>query len=845
MSSSSILVHEFGAASVAGADRYRGVARLVLGARHGTEGTAPRAQWVVVAAMPRVTRALHELVALSAQRDEGTAAALAALLAEHRDVAAALLPTDAAARFEDVLARDGRDLADVLRAVWLGRGASEPTEALVSGYGELWSAQLLAAHLAAEGQDATWLDAREVLVLDAAAELDATAERGSRLDWARSEQRLGDWRASHPAELVVVTGFLATTRAGSPTTLRRVLGDPTAAGAGDRRGSGSVFGALLGAEEIVLWTPEDGVLSADPRRVPEAVVLEALSYDEACELAYFGAGILHPRAMEPAAARAIPIRIKNALAPERPGSLIASADRLGARRPVTGFSTFDGVALVNLEGSGMVGVPGVAERLFGALRGAGVSVVLISQGSSEHSICVAVPEAQGGVSREVISRAFAPEIGEGLVHRVELVPGQTILAAVGDGMAHTPGVAAKFFSSLAKAGVSVRAIAQGSSERNISAVVDRADSTRALRAVHAGFVLSDRVLSLGLVGTGLVGKALLAQLAEQAPVLRETLRIDLRLRAVADSKRMVLSETGLSPERALAELAASATPLELDRLAAHVRALHVPHAALIDATASEEVASRYEAWLAQGLHVVTPNKRAGAGPLARYLALRAHEARGRSWLYEATVGAGLPVIATLRDLVRTGDRVTKVEGVLSGTLSYVFNVWDGALPFSQIVRDAKARGYTEPDPRDDLSGMDVARKLVILAREMGVHLELGDVQVESLVPEALRGVDAGAFLDALAQHDEVIEARRARAEAEGAVLRYVGVVRADGRAEVALLPYDKSHPFAALAATDNVIAFSSARYASQPLVVRGPGAGPEVTAGGVFADLLRLVSSLA
>jgi aspartokinase/homoserine dehydrogenase 1 len=824
MSPSRTLVHKFGGTSVAGADRYRNVARVVR-----AEAASHARQGIVVSAMSKVTDGLLDLVARARSRDESYRGALEALIARHVETARELLPAGDASRLAGAFDADGRDLADVLRAVWLGKSASELTEELVSGYGELWSAQLLAAHLVAEGEPAAWLDAREVLVV-------RPSELGPRIDWDESQRRTSAWLARHDVPLVVITGFVASTPEGAPTTLKRNGSDF----------SGSIFGALLGAGEIVIWTDVDGVLSADPRRVPEAVVLEAMSYDEACELAYFGAKVLHPRTMEPAVARDIPIRIKNTFAPERAGSLIASPARLEAlpRRAVAGFSTYDGIALVNLEGTGMIGVPGVAERLFGALRAASVSVVLISQGSSEHSICVAVPEAHGALAVEVVTRAFAAEIADGLVREVELVPGQTVLAAVGDRMAHTPGVAASFFTSLAKAGVSVRAIAQGSSERNISAVIDRADSTRALRAVHAGFVLSERVLSVGLVGPGLVGKALLSQLAEQAPILRESLRLDVRLRAVADSKKMVLSETGLPPAQALAALASSHTPLDLDALAAHVRAPHLPHAVIVDATASEAIADRYAAWLERGLHVVTPNKRAGAGPLARYELLRAEEKRGRLWLYEATVGAGLPVIATLRDLVRTGDRVERVEGVLSGTLSYVFNVWDGARPFSEIVRDAKARGYTEPDPRDDLSGMDVARKLVILAREMGVGIELADVEVESLVPAALRDVSAEAFLDALPAHDNAMRARLERARAEGSVLRYVGVVSADGKARVALLPYPTSHAFAGLAATDNVIAFTSRRYATQPLVVRGPGAGPEVTAGGVFADLLRLASAL-
>lgn len=825
--SSSIVVHKFGGTSVAGADRYQNVAKILRSAEFA--GTT---QGVVVSAMSKVTDALLSLVDRAKKRDATYEAALEALHARHVDTATTLLPADEAERMRGVFAKDVEDLRDVLRGVWLGRSASELTEELVAGYGEIWSAQLLCAHLRALGEDASWLDAREVLVVHPA----ERAGGGPRIDWATSQQRFDAWRKAHPTELTVITGYVASTPEGVPTTLKRNGSDF----------SGSIFGALFLAKEILIWTDVDGVLSADPRRVPEAVVLEVMSYDEACELAYFGAKVLHPRTMEPAVARNIPIRIRNTFRVAHPGSLIASKQALEGqpRRAVAGFSTFDGIALVNLEGTGMIGVPGVAQRMFGALRDVGVSVVLISQGSSEQSICVAVPEGQGGLAKSVIERAFSAELSAGDIQRVDLVMGQSVLAAVGDQMAHTPGVAATFFTALAKAGVSVRAIAQGSSERNISAVIDGADSTRALRAVHAGFVLSDRVISIGVVGPGLVGKALLQQLAEQAPILRQRLKVDLRLRAVANSKHMVLSETSMTPGEALELLSRGETPLDLSALAAHVRAPHLPHAVMIDCSASEATAAQYEGWLAAGLHVVTPNKRAGAGPLDRYRRLRSEELRGHQWLYEATVGAGLPVISTLRDLVRTGDRVRRVEGVLSGTLSYVFNVWDGARPFSEVVREAKSLGYTEPDPRDDLSGMDVARKLVILAREMGVEIELDKVEVESLVPASLREGDAAAFLEKLPSFDGAMAERLAQARANSEVLRYVGVASEDGTAKVALLPYAESHAFARLAATDNVFAFTTERYAKQPLVVQGPGAGPEVTAGGVFADLLRLASSL-
>ena len=818
------VVHKFGGSSVANAERYRHVAR-VMRAEPGVRKA------VVVSAMAGVTDALLSLVTAARQRDEGYRQRLEDVRQKHFTAARDLLPSAEAERLEGVFARDLRDIADVLRAVWLGRSASELTAELVAGYGEVWSAQLLHAHLAAEGLRARWLDARDVLVVE-------PAELGPAVQWDVSEYNTRAFLdADTGADWLVVTGYVASTRDGVPTTLKRNGSDF----------SGSIFGALLRASSITIWTDVDGVLSADPRRVPEAVVLDAVSYNEAWELAYFGAKVLHPRTMEPAVARGIPIYIRNTFNPSHPGTLIGKREAGTAPgRPVRGFSTFDGIALVNVEGTGMIGVPGVAQRIFGALREVGVSVVLISQASSEHSVCFAVPEASAGLARQTVERAFEKELAGGQVQSVTATGGCSVLAAVGDDMAQVPGVAAKFFGALARAGVSVRAIAQGSSERNISAVIDRRDSTRALRAVHAGFYLSERVISVGVVGPGLVGAALMEQLRAQAPVLRAQHRIDLRVRAVTDSKRMLLDDAGVPLEGWREALAERGEPADLTRFAAHVRAEHLPHAVIVDCTASEAVASRYIAWLREGIHVVTPNKRAGAGDLTRYQTLRAlGRTVNRHWLYEATVGAGLPVITTLRDLSQTGDAIARVEGVFSGTLSYVFNRLDATRPFSEVVREARALGYTEPDPRDDLSGTDVARKLVIVAREMGVAIELADVVIESLVPPGTEGaVGAEAFIEALATHDEAMETRRAVAAAEGRCLRYVGVVDAQGKARVSLEAYGLDHAFARLSATDNIFAFTTARYRAQPLVVQGPGAGPEVTAGGVFADLLRLAAWL-
>jgi bifunctional aspartokinase / homoserine dehydrogenase 1 len=447
-------------------------------------------------------------------------------------------------------------------------------------------------------------------------------------------------------------------------------------------------------------------------------------------------------------------------------------------------------------------------------------------------------------AEDAVREAFDTELRDGQIQHVEVALGMSILAVVGDGMAGSHGVAAKVFNSLGDAAISVRAIAQGASERNISVVVDGKVAAKALRAVHAAFYLSPNTLSIGLIGPGTVGSVLLAQMATQIDRLR-ALNLDLRVRGIASSTRMLLEETSVDLERWAERLAEAGEPINLQKFVDHVQADYVPHTVIIDCTASAEVADRYRDWLTRGIHIVTPNKKANSGSASYYRSLQeAKRATGTHYLYEATVGAGLPVIQTLRDLRETGDDITQIEGIFSGTLAYLFNVFDGKETFSSIVRAAKAKGYTEPDPRDDLSGLDVARKIIILGREMGLTLEMSDVEVEGLVPEDLAKCSIEEFMERLPESDASMAAALEDARGKRQVLRYVGRIDADGKASVGLVRLDSKHAFANIALTDNVVRFATRRYCDNPLIVQGPGAGPEVTAAGVFSDLLRLSAYL-
>jgi aspartokinase/homoserine dehydrogenase 1 len=805
---SAIITYKFGGSSLASSERIRHVA-AILQARH------EHRQVVVVSAMQGVTNALLELDALASAGDLSWQDKLAALLSKHELTAKELLG-DAAGRVVDSIKTDSEDLAKLLQALSILKSSTPGAHEWISGLGEVWSARMLGALL-----DCPMLDARTLLVV-------SPGELGVNVDWQATRARMHmvpEW-----SQRLVVTGFVARDSKGRATTLGRNGSDY----------SGAIFGVLFESQEIQIWTDVDGVLSADPKRVPEARVVERMSFEEAFELAYFGAKVIHPQTLWPAADAKTPIIIKNTFNPAHPGTRIDAEG--AATPPIKGITCVEDCALVELKGAGMIGVPGTAERAFHALKAAQISVVMIAQASSEHSISCAIKGKDAERAVQLLNDAFTLELRNGQIGAVALVPGIALIAIVGDGMAGAPGTAARLFGALGRAGINVRAIAQGGSERNITVAIEQSEATRALRAVHAGFYLSAQTVSIGLIGPGQVGRALLEQLREAHGRLLEQYHVDLRIRAVYARRGLWKHDVQLTPEA----LDQEPVPGDFDDLVRHVQADFLPHAMLIDCSASNAVADHYPEWLRRGIHVVTPNKQLGAGDIDRYRAARAAmHSSGARFRYEATVGAGLPVISTLRDLLDTGDQVVTIEGIFSGTLGFLFQRFDGSEAFSDLVAQAKQLGYTEPDPRDDLRGTDVARKLTILARELGFALKLSEVSVESLVPPALEAADVDAFMAGLKAFDAPMAERVREAQARGHVLRYVARLDLPAeRAEVKLVSMPKTHAFANTRATDNIVQFTTRRYSANPMIVQGPGAGPEVTAAGVFADILRIVAQL-
>jgi aspartokinase/homoserine dehydrogenase 1 len=782
---------------------------------------------VVVSAFYGVTNQLLESAKLAERGDAAYRRLFDEIARRHRAAVTALVKHHRARTRKQVDALLA-ELASTLQGIYLLRHCPLRALDMTASFGERLSALIVAAHMD-RFHPAICIDARTFVRTDdqftrAAVNFPVT----NRL--ARS--RLGSWLRKRQPPIPIVTGFIGATEDGQTTTIGRNGSDYSA----------SIVGAAVGADTIEIWTDVDGVLSADPKIVQSAFVLPEMSYEEAMELSYFGAKVIHSATIAPAVAKKIPILIKNTFNPAAPGTLISSR-RTAGDTLAKGITTVGDLSLLTVSGPGMVGMPGVAERLFRTLAASRVNIILISQASSEHTICFAVRSDDAARGVEAIEREFRHEVDDRLMH-VDPKPDQAILAVVGEGMRGRPGVSGKLFDALGRNSININAIAQGGSERNISCVIDASQQGRALNTIHQAFFEPRKRLDLVVVGVGNIGSALLQQLKQQRHYLLSR-GFDVRVVALARSSRFAVSAAGIDLgqwKRALGSARHKMNPLALAKAIAD---LELTNAALVDCSANPEVVDAYPAFIDANLHVITPNKLANALPWARYSALKDQLARRQKhFFYEANVGAGLPIMSTLRDLIASGDEILRIEGILSGTLSYLFNTFDGTTPFSALVREAHRVGFTEPDPRDDLSGQDVARKLLILAREIGLRMELDEVKVDSLVPRALRkGRFSEKFFTDLARYDADIDARVAAARRRGSVLRYVGVLE-NGRAQAGLKEFRATHPVASAKGSDNVIAFTTRRYRKTPLVVQGPGAGADVTAMGVFSDILKLLHYL-
>lgn len=815
-------VLKFGGSSVGTPERIRGLVEILKNYYQQGEKFA-----VVFSAFSGVTDALIQMGAKAEEGDASYLDLFETVRQRHIDAAQYLLRDTYLQQALSELENNFEVLKSLLYGIFLVREASPRTMDYVISFGERNSAFLISHVMRQAGINAAYLDARKIIKTD-------NRFGSAQVDFEATNEKAREYFSQSP-EIQSITGFVGSTKGGLTTTLGRGGSDYTAA----------ILGAALDASIIEIWTDVDGVLTADPRKVKKAFTLKSMTYAEAMEMSHFGAKVIYPPTIQPALAKRIPLVIKNTFNPGFAGTLVSEKSDPG-NLPVKGLSSINEVALLTLQGSGMVGVPGTAGRLFNALANAGINVILITQGSSEHSITFAIPPQLAGKARKSVEKEFSAEMQRNWMEPVKVETGLSVIAVIGENMRYRPGIAGQLFQALGKNGINVVAIAQGSSELNISIVVSREDEAKALNTLHEAFFLSDtQDIHLFMTGTGLIGSTLLEQIRQQAAYLREKRAMEIKVVGLANSRKMTFNPDGIPLDNWKEVLDASEQSSDLGVFVQQMKSLNLPNTIFVDNTAGDRVVPHYEHILDSSISISTPNKIAASSSYLQYQRLKTIAAkRGVLFEYETNVGAGLPVISVLRDLIDSGDRILKIEGVLSGTLSYIFNTFREGVRFSETVRRAMELGYTEPDPRDDLNCMDVRRKLLILARERGIAIEAEDIEIRQVLPEScLKAKNVEDFLAELENNDALFESQRAEAAAKGCALRMVAKLD-NGKASIGLESVDSSHPFYGLSGADNMIAFTTERYKERPLVVRGPGAGAEVTAAGVFAEIIKIANFL-
>jgi len=778
---------------------------------------------VVLSAMGGVTNLLSAMAEDAANGIEFTAG-LAELEKRHFDAVKALLDVQNQNPALTRLKIHFNQLEELLQGVLTLRELTPKTRDQVLAFGERCSTLMVSKIAAQHFGDVLFVDAADVIKTD-------NAFGNAKVNTELTERLVQGLYTENKGKTLIVTGFIASNDAGQTTTLGRGGSDYTAA----------IFGAALNAQEIQIWTDVNGMMTADPRMVKKAFSLTELTYTEAMELSYFGAKVIYPPTMIPAFLKKIPIVIKNTFEPEFEGTVIRH-DCKASTLPIKGISSINNISILNLEGSGMVGKSGFSGRLFSLLAREQINVILITQSSSEHSITFAVQPQDTERAKQVIEQEFELELAAKKLEHLVIEKNLAILAIVGENMKQTPGMSGKLFHALGRNGVNVRAIAQGSSEYNISVIISANDLSKALNAVHdAFFVQLTKTLHAFCLGTGNIGKTLFNQLNAHSDYLKDNNGIQVKIAGISNTRKMTFNSDGISLDTWQDDIQSSPYEADLQSFINRMKEMNLPNCVFIDNTASPVPIGFYEEIFKANISVITCNKIGNSGSYKQYRTFKdTARAHGVDFFYETNVGAGLPIINTLKNLMNSGDRVQRIEAILSGTISFIFNNFKGDANFHDVVKEAQEKGYTEPDPRDDLSGKDFMRKMLILARDAGYPMEEADVEIESVLPKAsLEAKTVEDFYATLKAEDAHFAKLKDSAEKDGKVLRYIGKLE-NGKVSITLQMVDENHPFYMLSGSDNIISFTTDRYRERPLVVKGPGAGAEVTAAGVFADLINV-----